>query len=196
MFFLYGFGGTGKTFMWETLASALRSKQEIVLTVASSGISYLLLLGGRNAHSKFKIPDPTIDNLVCNIHKGSDHAELLKLAKLIIWDEAPMANKHCFEVLDKTLKDIMGAQNYNSVDFKGKVIVFGWDFWQILPVIPRGDRSDIVHETINAYYLWDHCQVLTLTKNMRLESSSDNMSIDELRQFSQWIFDVGNGRIA
>lgn len=96
-----------------------------MLIVASSGITSLLLPGGRIAHSKFKITVPTLDNFACNIHQGSKHAELLKLAKLIIWDEAPMANKHCFEVLDKTLKDIMGAQNYNSVDFKGKVIVFG-----------------------------------------------------------------------
>jgi ATP-dependent DNA helicase PIF1 len=39
VFFLHGYGGTGKTFMWRTLASALRSKHEIVLTVASSGIA-------------------------------------------------------------------------------------------------------------------------------------------------------------
>jgi len=56
---------------------------------------------------------------------------------------------------------------YNSV-FLGKVVVFGGDFRHILPIIPRGTRSDIVHATINSSYLWDHCQVLTLTKNMRL----------------------------
>jgi len=34
MFFLYGYGGTSKTFMWKTLAVALRSKGDIVLTIA------------------------------------------------------------------------------------------------------------------------------------------------------------------
>lgn len=38
VFFLYGYGGTGKTFMWKTLASALRSKRHIVLTVASTAL--------------------------------------------------------------------------------------------------------------------------------------------------------------
>jgi len=38
-FFLYGYGGTGKTFMWKTLSTALRSKGMIVLNVASSGIA-------------------------------------------------------------------------------------------------------------------------------------------------------------
>ncbi|KAF1860373.1 hypothetical protein Lal_00037712 [Lupinus albus] len=45
-FFLYGYGGTGKTFIWKTLASVLRSENHIVLTVASSGIASLLLPGG------------------------------------------------------------------------------------------------------------------------------------------------------
>ncbi|XP_016172900.1 uncharacterized protein LOC107615338 [Arachis ipaensis] len=35
IFFLYGYGGTGKIFLWRTLLAALRSKGEIVLTVAS-----------------------------------------------------------------------------------------------------------------------------------------------------------------
>ncbi|XP_019451814.1 PREDICTED: uncharacterized protein LOC109353911 [Lupinus angustifolius] len=77
MFFLYGYGGTGKTHMWRTLTYALRSQKHIVLTVASSGIASLLLPGGRTTHSKFKIPVPTFDNSICNIHQGTELAELL-----------------------------------------------------------------------------------------------------------------------
>ncbi|KAF1894948.1 hypothetical protein Lal_00022442 [Lupinus albus] len=68
MFFLYGYGGTGKTNMWITLTFALRSQKHIVLTVDSNGIAYLLLPGGRKVHSKFKIHVPTFDNAVCIIH--------------------------------------------------------------------------------------------------------------------------------
>ena len=50
--------------MWRTLSAAFRSEGKIVLTVASSGIASLLLPGGRTAHSKFKIPVPTLDNSV------------------------------------------------------------------------------------------------------------------------------------
>lgn len=96
IFFLYGYGGTGKTFMWKTLASGLRSQGQIVLTVASSGITSLLLPGGKTTHSKFAVPVPAIENSTCNIHQGSELAELLKVAKLIIWDEAPMAHKFCY----------------------------------------------------------------------------------------------------
>src|SRR3954468_23616508 len=137
VFFLYGYGGTGKTFMWNTLSAALRSKKKIVLPVASSGIASLLLPGGRTAHSKFKIPIPTLESSTCDINKGSDRGNMLKLSKLIIWDEAPMCHKFCFEALDKTLRDIMGGTRSSDKIFGGKVIVFGGDFRQILPVIPR-----------------------------------------------------------
>ncbi|RZB70450.1 ATP-dependent DNA helicase pif1 [Glycine soja] len=151
VYFLYGYGGTGKKFMWKTLSSAMRSNGGIVLTIASSGIASLLLPGGRTTHSKFSIPVPATQNSTCNIHQGSDLAELLQRTKLIIWDEAPMCHKFSFEALDKILKDIM----HNDRPFGGKVIVFGGDFQQILPVVPRGSRSDIVHASLNASYIWN-----------------------------------------
>ncbi|XP_058783166.1 uncharacterized protein LOC131657824 [Vicia villosa] len=196
VFFLYGYGGTGKTYMWRTLASYIRSKKQICLTVASSGIASLLLPGGRTAHSKFKIPIPTLESSTCNIDKGTERGDLLKLSKLIIWDEAPMCHKFCFEALDKTLKDIMGGSKSSNKIFGGKVIVFGGDFRQILPVIPRGSRSDIVHATINSSYIWDHCKVLKLTKNMRLQQSATSTTTAELRNFSDWILTVGDGKIS
>ncbi|XP_058747934.1 uncharacterized protein LOC131620787 [Vicia villosa] len=194
VFFLYGYGGTGKTFMWNTLSVALRSKKKIVLPVASSGIASLLLPGGRTAHSRFKIPVPTLKNSICNINKKDDLAELLKVTDLIIWDEAPMANKFCFESLDKSLKDIMsGMPNASQKIFGGKVVVFGGDFRQILPVIPRGTRSDIIHATINSSYIWDHCKVLKLTKNMRLQSGISDSTTDDIRSFSEWILSIWDG---
>ncbi|KAL2998223.1 hypothetical protein AAZX31_09G086000 [Glycine max] len=167
VYFLYGYGGNGKTFIWKTLSSAIWSNGGIVITVASSGIASLLLPGGRTTHFKFAIPVSTTQNSTCNIHQGNDLAELLKITQLIIWDEAPMCHKFSFEALDKSLKDIM----HNDRPFGGKVIVFCGDFHQILPVVPRGNRSDIVHTSINASYIWDHYQILKLTTNMRLQTN-------------------------
>ncbi|XP_024965811.1 uncharacterized protein LOC112506014 [Cynara cardunculus var. scolymus] len=56
VFFVYGHGEIGKTFLWKTLAASIRSKGEIVLNIPSSGIASLLLTGGRTAHSRFQIP--------------------------------------------------------------------------------------------------------------------------------------------
>ena len=71
LFFVYGYGGTGKTFIWKTLSAAIRSKGDIVLNVASSGIASLLLPGGRTAHSRFKIPINPNEDSVRNIKQGS-----------------------------------------------------------------------------------------------------------------------------
>ncbi|KAL0733823.1 hypothetical protein Bca4012_010033 [Brassica carinata] len=107
-FFVYGFGGTGKTFLWNLLSAAIRSRGDIVLNVASSGIASLLLQGGRTAHSRFSIPLNPDEFSSCNMAHGTDQANLVKEASLIIWDEAPMMNKHCFEALDRSLSDIVG----------------------------------------------------------------------------------------
>ncbi|XP_010451669.1 PREDICTED: uncharacterized protein LOC104733822 [Camelina sativa] len=107
VFFVYGFGGTRKTFVWKTLATAVRSRGQIVLNVASSGIASLLLEGGRTAHSRFAIPLNPDEYSVCKIKPKSDLAKLIKEASLIIWDEAPMMIKFCFGALDKSFSDIM-----------------------------------------------------------------------------------------
>ncbi|GJV32062.1 DNA helicase [Tanacetum coccineum] len=45
LIFVYGHGGTGKTFLWKTLISALRSQGKIDLAVASSGASKAEIIG-------------------------------------------------------------------------------------------------------------------------------------------------------
>jgi len=67
LFFVYGSGGTGKTFVWTTLLSRLRRQGKIMLAVASLGIASLLLPGGRTAHSRFKILIDLHDESTCNI---------------------------------------------------------------------------------------------------------------------------------
>ncbi|WZZ65641.1 hypothetical protein YC2023_077011 [Brassica napus] len=111
LFFVYGAGGTGKTFLYQTIISRLRSRKQIVLPVASSGIAALLLPNGRTAHPRFNIPLKLDEDKLCNIKPGTMLAELIEETDLIIWDEAPMTHKHAFEALDKTLKDIMSMKN-------------------------------------------------------------------------------------
>ncbi|XP_029148390.1 uncharacterized protein [Arachis hypogaea] len=195
VFFLYGYGGTGKTFVWKTLASALRSRSQVVLTVASSGIASLLLPGGRTAHSRFAIPLNLDEFSTCNIRQGSALAELLIKTKLIIWDEAPMVNKFCIEALDRTMRDILRFKNHNSLDqpFGGKTVVFGGDFRQILLIIPKGSRQEIVNATINSSYIWNSCKLLTLTKNMRLNATKSTPMSSDLEDFANWILSIGDG---
>ncbi len=107
LFFVYGSGGISKTFVWTTLLSRLRGQGKIVLVVASSGIASLLLLGGRTAHSRFKIQINLHDESTCNITQQMKVVELVRKADLIIWDEALMMHRRTFEAVDRTLGDLM-----------------------------------------------------------------------------------------
>ncbi|RYQ88820.1 hypothetical protein Ahy_B09g095793 isoform B [Arachis hypogaea] len=195
-FFVYGFGGIGKTFLYRVLSARLQSEKKIVINVASSGIASLLLPGGKTVHSMFNIPVELIEDTVCRIKKDSPKAEVFRLTDLIIWDEAPMTNKLAFEALNRTLHDIMVSVSNRNKDlpFGGKVVVLGGDFRQVLPVIPKGSRAEIVMASINSSILWKYCEVLRLTKNMRLASGLEQSTAQELRSFSDWILQIGEGR--
>jgi len=99
--------GIGKTFLWKTLSYKLWSQKKVVLSVASSGIASLFLLGGKTTHSQFAIPLLLNEDSCYSIKQGSLKAELLQHTTLIIWDEAPMVNKWAFEALDRKLRDII-----------------------------------------------------------------------------------------
>jgi hypothetical protein len=82
--------------------------------------------------------------------------ELVRKADLIIWDEASMMHRRAFEAIDHTLRDLMqldDAQATNKI-FGGKTVVLGGDFRQILPVVPKGGREDIVNASLHRLHFW------------------------------------------
>ncbi|KAG5530734.1 hypothetical protein RHGRI_025635 [Rhododendron griersonianum] len=179
-FFIDGPGGSGKTYLYHALLATIRSKGTIALGTATSGVAASILPGGRIAHSRFKIPIEGNDSSVCNIPKQSGTAELIRRAKLIIWDEAPMAKRWAIEALDRSLKDIMS----NNSLFGGKVIVFRGDFCQVLLVVPQDTRAETVQSSLAKSYLWTEMQKVILKRNMRAQSDS---------AFSDFLLRVGNG---
>ncbi|PIA43947.1 hypothetical protein AQUCO_01800182v1 [Aquilegia coerulea] len=160
----------------------LRSEGHIVIMVASSGIASLLLTGGRTAHSTFKIPFEVLDDSVCSVTKQTIHAELFKRAKLIIWDEVPMQHKFCVEAVDRTLRDIREINE----PFGGVTVVLGGDFKQTLPVITKGTRQEIVRACLTKSHLWSGVRLLTLVKNMRL-NSNDTENV----KFADYLIEIG-----
>ncbi|KEH25478.1 PIF1-like helicase [Medicago truncatula] len=104
------------------MSVAIRSRGEIVLTVASSGIAALLIPGGRIAHSGFDLPFIIDECSTCNVKPNTPLAQLVVQARLVIWDEAPMMHKFCFEALDRSFRDVM-----KEMDKRKKYIPFGGD---------------------------------------------------------------------
>ncbi|XP_047261234.1 uncharacterized protein LOC124894698, partial [Capsicum annuum] len=196
LFFIMGHGGTGKTFLWNAIISKLRSQSKIVLPIATSVIAALLLPNGRTAHSRFHIPLDISAESTCEIKQGSQLAELLLKTSLIIWDEAPMTNKFCFEAVDRTLRDILRVKYENNSDktFGGLTVVFGEDFRQILPVISKGTRADIIDASLNSSYLWPFLNVYELKQNMQLCSGKvTDHEAAEITTFDKWLLQIGDG---
>ncbi|XP_015694136.1 uncharacterized protein LOC102700249 isoform X1 [Oryza brachyantha] len=198
VYFVSGHGGTGKTFLWDAIITRIRSQGQIVLAVASSGVAALLLPGGCTAHSRFRIPLDINDRSLCHIKRGTILAELIMKTSLIIWDEAPMTHRFCFEALDRTLRDISCMENpaNEGKPFGGKPILFGGDFRQVLPVIEGGTRADIVSASLIKLPLWRHVEVMHLTVNMRLSNPSlSEADKEEFSTFAQWVLSIGEGHI-
>jgi len=143
------------------------------------------------AHSRFKIPIDIQSDSTCNIPVQSHLAELIRETQLVFWDEAPMQNRHTFEVMDRTLRDI----RKDPRPFGGVVFCFCGDFRQILPVVPRGTRGQIVSACLKHSPLWQHILRLSLTINMR--PFSPDMSAEEWlcqEEFANRILAIGEGR--
>ena len=203
-FFVHGPGGTGKTFLYNTLCHCLRANGSIVLCVASSGIAALLLPGGHTAHSTFAIPVQMLcHNSCCQIEKHSPQAEMLHAVKLIIWDEAVTQHRlclrttqlfplhsfissfrHAIEAVDCLLQDIRSTTRA----FGGITVVFGGDFQQTLPVVAHGSCQDIVQATLQCSHIWDAVHILHLRQNMRVFTNDHDSS------FAEWLLHLGHDR--
>ncbi|CAN1790705.1 ATP-dependent DNA helicase PIF1 [Linum perenne] len=189
LFFLYGHGGTGKTYLYNCIISKIRSEHKIALVVASSGIAATLLPGGVTAHSRFKIPIEVDHASTCAIKKGTNLARLMQQATLIVWDEAPMVHRLSFEAVDRTLCD---SPNYKP--FGGKTVILGGDFRQTLPIVKNGGREDNLGASLTRSYLWNHCTLLELHVNMRINHSISNAATEfDGMQFSDWVLAIGDG---
>lgn len=66
-----------------------------------------------------------------------------------------MANRDILEGLDKTLQDITKTNKR----FGGKVIITAGDFRQVLPVIERASRPQIVDSCFNRSPLFKHFEI-------------------------------------
>ena len=188
IFYLDAPGGTGKTFLMNLILAKVRTMKHIVLAVASSGIAATLLDGGKTAHSSLKIPlDITSEDLLCDINRGSAKAELLRHARLIVWDECTMSHRVSLEAVDRTLKDLRG----NDSVMGGITVLFAGDFRQTLPVIPKGTPADQIKACVKESYLWHKVRKLTLTTNMRVALQNDS----EAGDFSSTLLKIGNGEI-
>jgi hypothetical protein len=150
VFFVDNPRGTGRTLLYMCLIATIHSKGLIAVAIATSGIAASIMPGGHTTHSVFKTPIKISDGSICKFSKQNYTVDLLRRAALIMWDKLAMTKKQFVEMLDISLQDIMGCE----VPFGGKVMVFGGNFRQVMPVVPRGTRAQITDATLLRSYIW------------------------------------------
>ena len=180
-------GGTGKTFVLNAVLAAVRIIEggSVALAVAATGIAANLLMFGRTLHSRFKLPLNITCDSVCNIDAQSTLAKLIRMAKIIVWDEAPMSDRYQLEALDRSLRDITSQ----DIPFGGKVLVLSGDSRQCLPVIPGANRAEIVNASLNRSPLWPQFKIMKLSENMRVRLSNS----PEADTFDKFTLSIGDG---
>jgi energy-coupling factor transporter ATP-binding protein EcfA2 len=180
-FFIDGPAGSGKTYLYNTLISYLRHCGKSVLPFATTGIA-ADLLGGRTAHSGFRLPIPVMDTSTSSMKIPSIDSVSIQQASLLIIDEASMLSSNALRIINMLLKEIMR----NDKPFGGKTLLLGGDFRQTANVIPRGSNADILESCIKQSPLWIYVQKFNLTDNMRAFGQNE---------FSTWLLKIGDGTL-
>ena len=72
--------------------------------------------------------------------------------------------------------------------FGGKFFFLGGDFRQVLPVIQRASREQVVNSSLKKSPLWNLFQQFRLVTNMRANQD------ENYREFADWLLRIGDGR--
>ena len=146
-------GGCGKTFLTNAILGMARTLEPggcVALAMATTGIAANLLDLGRTFHSRLKAPLTLSEESTLQISGQSSLAKLVKMAKLLLIDEATMLDRLLLETLDRSLRDIRGQQ---KKPFGGKTLLLAGDFRQCLPVVKGANRAQTISHCLNKSHL-------------------------------------------
>uniref|UniRef100_A0A453JV06 ATP-dependent DNA helicase n=1 Tax=Aegilops tauschii subsp. strangulata TaxID=200361 RepID=A0A453JV06_AEGTS len=93
-----------------------------------------------------------------------------------------MTKRQAVEALDNSMRDVMSRPD---LPFGGKTVVFGGDFRQVLTVVRKGSRAQIINSSLRRSYLWDSMRHLKLVRNMRAHSDP---------WFAEYLLRIGDGK--
>uniref|UniRef100_A0A914IA57 ATP-dependent DNA helicase n=2 Tax=Globodera rostochiensis TaxID=31243 RepID=A0A914IA57_GLORO len=167
--FVYGDGGTGKTYLFGQIIRRLRKApySNKVLATASTGCAAILLPYGKTAHSTFRLGREVSLDKLPSIPLESFFARRIREAQLIIIDEITMLNNTVIEVIDRVCKE-MAIRQHKELLFGGKTVIFSGDFKQSLPVVPHEGLAAQVAACFQTSPLFGQFTTMKLTINHRL----------------------------
>ena len=165
LFFIDGPGGTGKTFTVQNVVDTTRLEGRICVVTATTALAASLYDGGETLHSvgKLTLMRRESDIIASQVKPGSQRAELLRAASLIVIDEVCSLHRAPLEVFLAMLRNIQSSA----------VVILTGDFRQIAPIVPFGNRHAIVNASPAFSTEWSHVTTLQLKTNHRAASDPE-----------------------
>ena len=135
--FITGGAGVGKSYILNKLKEHFKSDLELTATTGVAAVN----IGGMTIHSFCGIADlkpHQIINSILNDEKKTNLKNKIRGCKMLAIDEISMASAYLLEYIDKVLKGVRG----NDLPFGGIQIIAVGDFFQLPPVIKKGEQCE------------------------------------------------------
>uniref|UniRef100_A0A0L8GP75 ATP-dependent DNA helicase n=1 Tax=Octopus bimaculoides TaxID=37653 RepID=A0A0L8GP75_OCTBM len=183
IFCLNASGGSEKTYTINLILTEVWSQGHIAVATAVSGIAANLLENERPLYSRCSIPLRITEEYMCHMKISDSRRKFFQKARLLVIDEVTMDHKHVYECIDPSLREVI--QETDKL-FGDLTVLFSREWKQILPMVQRGSRPQIIPVTLKQSYIWNYVQSLQLSVNTRVQNSgSDDTAftsyLDQLR---------------
>jgi hypothetical protein len=207
--FMDGPGGSGKTFVIETLCYLFRGNEIEYKTSSWMGIAANLLPDGRTMHKNFGLPFQCKKDGSSNAKPNNKIGRELIKTDVIIIDEISMVPKHALDIIDRKLRELMNI----DLPFGGKIMIVAGDFRQVLPIERRAGRGDLINLSVTKSSLWNFFKIFKLIENKRAaqeekkdeeeKKGEEEMEGEEEKDeeekkeenFAEFVLSVGNGEV-
>jgi len=156
--FLTGGAGVGKSYITNEVISDYRNRGKQVIPLGSTGVS-AVNIGGFTVHSFFVFG---IASNFDELNQGDKRAKkrllelkkILKATELIVIDEISMVSSDLLDMI---------AYRLGNYGYLGKVLFVG-DFFQLPPVVKRGNKQDVFGEKLYAFesMAWDRFSLIVI----------------------------------
>ncbi len=184
LFFVDGPGGTGKSFLFTAILHYVRGRGEIAVACSWNGLAASLLPGGRTCHARFGFPVPLpAESVPWRVTARTGKGQVLMKARIILRDEVSTTPARAMDAANACLQDLCGSE----LPFGGKLVIFGGDTRQTLPVVEGGSRADIVASAVTSSRVWANCLLIPISLDFNLRAATDP-------EFRAFLLRVGNGR--
>lgn len=100
------------------------------------------------------------------------------------------------DALNRTLKNILINVDSHVEEkvFGGVTMALKGDFKQMLPMVYKEGRQQIVDASLINAAVWKYCQIFKWIANMCLQILNNlDSAYDYLREFAKWVLGIGNG---